>query len=128
MKTKMRYIACILLTIAIGCSKSTTQTGKDSIVGKWLEIQYLADPGDGSGTWQTYSGNKSYLIFNADSSGESSGTPSLKYYHLLSDSTLTLEFDNGNSFLNSYKIENNTLTLTGGCIEACGSKYTKVLN
>jgi len=127
----MKYAAFILLIVVISCSKSTT-TDKaklpGSIIGKWIQTAYLADPGDGSGTWQTVSTEDGYIIFNEDSTAKSNSVPyfgELKFYHILSDSTLTLVYANGTTFNHGYKVEGNVLTLTGGCIEACGSRYKR---
>jgi hypothetical protein len=126
----MKYCAFILLVAFISCSKSTAKTNNpgNSIVGKWIQTAYLADPGDGSGTWQPDNSGSSYIIFNEDSSAKNDGIPyfgGFKSYHILSDSTLTLEYSDGSIFPRMYKVENNSLTLMGGCIENCGNKYIK---
>ena len=127
----MKYAAFILLIVLFSCSKSPTADkakSPGSIVGKWIQTAYLADPGDGSGTWQTDNSGSGYLIFNEDSTAKSSSVPyygELKFYHILSDSTLTLEYADGTTFNHAYQVEGNTLTLTGGCIEACGSRYKR---
>jgi hypothetical protein len=127
----MKYAAFILLIAVISCSKSTiTNKAKSSasIVGKWIQTAYLADPGDGSGTWQTDNSGSGYLIFNEDSTAQSSSVPyygELKLFHILSDSTLTLQYADGTTFTHMYKVEGNILTLMGGCIEACGSRYKR---
>jgi len=127
----MKYAAFILLIVVVSCSKSTTINKTKvagSIAGKWIQTGYLADPGDGNGTWQTVPTEDGYIIFNEDSTAQSSSVPyygELKFYHILSDSTLTLEYADGTIFPQMYKVEKNTLTLTGGCIEACGSRYKR---
>ncbi len=125
----MRYAALILMVAAVACSKSgTSNTNSNSIVGKWIQTSYFADPGDGSGTWQPDNTGVNYIIFHEDSSAECSSVPyfgKLKSYHILSDSTLTLVYSDGTTFQHIYKIDGNTLTLMGGCIEACGSIYSR---
>jgi hypothetical protein len=126
----MKYFTFIMLVAFTGYSKSTAKINNagNSIVGKWIETAYLADPGDGSGTWQPDNSGSNYIIFNEDSSAKTNGNPyfgGLKSYHILSDSTLTLVYSDGTMFPQTYKVENNSLTLMGGCIEACGSKYIK---
>jgi len=62
----MKYAAFILLIAVISCSKSTTTQAKlsGSMIGKWIQTAYLADPGDGSGTWQPDNTGSAYIIFN----------------------------------------------------------------
>lgn len=127
----MKCALFILLIAVVSCSKSTTNDNAKipgSITGKWIQTAYLADPGDGSGTWQTDNSGSGYIIFYEDSTAKSSSIPyfgELKSYHILSDSTLTLVYADGTTFPHSYKVEGNMLTLTGGCIEACGSRYKR---
>jgi hypothetical protein len=124
----MKYVACIFLMIATGCSKSTTQTDTGSIVGKWIETSYLADPGDGSGTWQPDNSGSNYFIFRKDSSADCSANTyfsKLESYHTYSDSTLVLVYSDGTTVHHLYKLDGNTLTIMGGCIETCGGIYSR---
>lgn len=128
---KIKYVFFILLLVLISCTKSSTKTTgtNGSIVGKWIPVAYLADPGDGSGKWQAVTEDNSYIIFNADSSASSNVNPyfgTLQSYHILSDSTLTYVYSDGTVFNHSFKLEGNLLIIMGGCIEACGVKYTRV--
>ena len=117
------------MSVAIGCSKSTTEKKDPGLfTGMWIQVAYLADPGDGSGTWQTDTIGGNYIIFYEDSSAKSSSIPyfgELKSYHVLSDSMLTLEYTDGSIFPKKYTLDKDTLTFFGGCIEPCGSKYLK---
>lgn len=127
---KIKYACFVLLMMIISCTKSSTKTTgtNGSIIGKWIPVAYLADPGDGSGAWQAVTQDTSYIIFNADSSASSNVNPyfgTLQAYHILSDSTLTYIYSDGSVFNHSFKLENNNLTILGGCIEACGVKYTR---
>jgi hypothetical protein len=124
----MKHAALILMMIVTGCSKSaTSNTSSNSIVGKWIQTFYLADPGDGSGTWQPNNSGANYIIFHEDSSAECNSNSyfELKSYHILSDSTLTLVYSDGTTFQHWYKLDGNTLKLMGGCIEACGGIYSR---
>jgi hypothetical protein len=128
---KIKYTFFILFAVVMSCSKSSTKTPETngSIIGKWIPVAYLADPGDGSGTWQAVTEDTGYIIFNADSSASSNVNPyfgTLQAYHILSDSTLTYVYSDGTVFNHSFKLEGNSLTILGGCIEACGVKYKKV--
>src|SRR3954463_6947332 len=113
----MKYVALVLMIAAVACSKSgTSSTNSNSIVGKWIQTSYLADPGDGSGTWQPDNTGANYIIFHEDSSAECSPSlGELASYRILSDSTLTLVYSDGTTFQRIYKLDGNTLTLMGGC-------------
>jgi len=87
---KIKYTFFILFAVVMSCSKSSTKTPETngSIIGKWIPVAYLADPGDGSGTWQAVTEDTGYIIFNADSSAPSNVNPyfgTLQAYHILSD-------------------------------------------
>jgi hypothetical protein len=117
-------LAAILIS-SVACRKTATLSGNTSIIGKWELSEYLADPGNGSGTWHSaVSLNPSYLEFKAD--GTLVSTPysinSWDHYQLTSDSSVIF-FRGSEQFINWYHISNTSLTLFGGCIEACGERY-----
>lgn len=126
------YIA-IFLAVALftGCTKAadTDIAQNGSLVGKWILIETLADPGDGSGKWTPVNPpNVDYIQFKEDGSIESnvSGRFSrLKKYSVINDSTLHFEYGIGDKVMLYYKLVGKTLTISGGCIEACGSKFIK---
>lgn len=123
MKKIVLLIAAFFSLVA--CEKIATKTENNSIVGKWKLSEYLADPGDGSGTWQpAASSNPSYLEFKED--GRLIVSPSSVYswdhYQLASDSTIIL-FRGTDQFIRSYHFSKTLLTLSGGCIEACSERY-----
>jgi hypothetical protein len=111
--------------ITLACTKSADNNS--SIIGRWKLTETLADPGDGSGIWMPATTN--YIIqFNEDSTAnENPVNPyrNVNRYSVINDSTLTLFYSNGTSFSYYFKIESNTLTIMGGCIEACGTKYKR---
>jgi hypothetical protein len=120
---------CLLLAVILffsgACKKSSTQSGNSSIIGKWQLSEYLADPGDGRGTWNPVdSSNPSYLEFKADGTLVSTPntTNSWDHFQLTSDSSVIL-FRGSDQFIKAYHISNTILTLSGGCIEACGERY-----
>ncbi len=117
-------LAAILISLA-GCKKAVTQTSNNSIVGKWKLSEYLADPGDGSGTWQPATTMiPSYLEFKED--GSLSASPysvnSWDHFQVTSDSTIIL-FRGADQFPRGYHFSKTLLTLNGGCFEACGERY-----
>jgi hypothetical protein len=111
----------------IACSKSSDNNNKIpvSLIGKWKLTEYLADPGDGSGTWK-HAETEDYIEFTKDSTVLSNKptTEDVTRFSLPSDSTIIFIYPSYN-ITNYYKIQGNQLTLMGGCIEACGSKYIK---
>jgi len=110
----------------MACTKSSDKTSS-SLVGRWKLTETLADPGDGSGTWMPATAD--YIIqFNKDSTAyENPVNPyrNVNRYSVSNDSTLTLFYSNGTSFNFYFKIESSTLTIMGGCIEACGTRYKR---
>ncbi len=121
---------CLLVT----CKKtdSSTAEGKanSGLTGKWKLTEYLSDPGDGSGTWQPANlPTAYYLEFSADGTGKvTPGTPydlSGDTYTVDSDSTMIAN-RGSNTYKVSYQLTADSLTITGGCIEACGMKFVRV--
>jgi hypothetical protein len=121
------FILLLVLFVLISCSKSSENSNKipASLIGRWNLTEYLADPGDGSGTWK-HTETEDYIEFTQDSTVLSNkpGTGDITRFGLPNDSTILFIYPTYN-ITNSYKIEGNQLTLMGGCIEACGSKYIK---
>ncbi len=121
-------LTAILFSLA-DCQKATTQTVNNSIIGKWKLSEYLADPGDGSGTWHAASSTlgSSYLEFKED--GTLNVSPlspnSWDHFQLTSDSSIIF-FSGGNQSSWGYHFSNTLLTLYGPCIEACGERYIPV--
>ena len=99
------------------------------IIGKWMLVETLADPGDGSGKWTPVDvAGKYYIKFNGDGSLESNmegRLGNLKHYKVVNDSSINFIYPDVTGFALRYKISGNSLTITGGCIEACGSKFIR---
>jgi hypothetical protein len=108
-----------------------------SLIGNWRLIEFLADPGDGSGTFQTITSDK-MLTFNSNgeitsnyslcnmleivSPQASSGTYStitgiIDAPSCFNDSPLTIHFEVSNE---------GSLIISYPCIEACQEKYIKI--
>lgn len=117
--------ACLLCT----CAKSSDTAAGNSITGKWILTETLADPGNGSGQWKPAAmPGYYYAQFNADSSFEGNsytGTGAIKRYSLQRNNMLHLIDSNGRDYTYSYTLVSTSLTITGACIEACGSKFTR---
>lgn len=144
----MRYVLSalalllVVLASAYSCQKETVSTEAEtqggSLVGKWRLVEHLADPGDGSGTWQkTPAEFVETIEFRADGSfvaesanGLSTGD-AFDRYTVLDGNRLEMRFRPGTNQAASHTwtYENptpTTLTLRYGCIEACGGKYVAV--
>ena len=130
LKVSMKNL--ILLTAILfslmACRKTAMQTSNNSIVGRWKLSEYLADPGDGSGTWLSAASlNPSFLEFKKD--GSLIVTPfnanSWDHFQLTSDSTIVF-FRDSDQITKAYHFSEGVLILTGGCIEACGERYIPV--
>ncbi len=129
----MSKISSLILFLSVvlffECSKKAKSPAGNALAGKWTLIQTLADPGDGSGQWQAADTSKHFFIqFNSDKSIASNAYPGLgglKQYNITNDSTVIFIYGNNSKFSQFYKINEPYLTLTGGCIEACGSKFIR---
>ncbi len=131
MRTLSYIFALLSITLLVNCKKNLTHSAenKSSLLGKWILVETLADPGDGRGKWTA--GDKAnyyYLDLKPDETAASNtfmGLGGLKKYKIVNDSVLNLIYANGDSVINNYRVDAMTLTLTGGCIEACGSKFKR---
>lgn len=132
---KNLFLFLAICTLLSGCETSDDPGNalSSDIVGTWQLIANLADPGDGSGTFQPVNSNKT-ITFNADGTFTSNGdvcdltittnTSSSGTYNT-TDKTI-----NGNcgttNFPISYSIDNLTMDVSYFCIEACESRYRKI--
>jgi hypothetical protein len=125
---KILTLLTAILFCLVACKKTTTQADNISIIGKWKLSEYLADPGDGSGTWHVSDPlNPSYREFKGDGilvDSPSSAT-SWTHFQLTSDSTIIFSRDSEQLTI-SYHVSKTLLTLSGGCIEACGERYVSM--
>jgi hypothetical protein len=131
---KKIFLGIVFLSVTVfsNCNKTSRSPADNnsSIVGKWILIQTLVDPGDGSGTWmQANVPNHYFMQFNADNktieSNIISGSGNLDQYKIINDSTVNLIYSDNDTVRYNYKIDNSSLTLMGGCYEACGLKFTR---
>jgi hypothetical protein len=123
---KKAILLAVMVCLVAACKKNTQQSS-ESIVGKWKRSAWLADPGDGSGRWNPADpSNPGYLQFNVGGT-VSFSPPSIydaDHYRLPNDSTIIF-LRGSENFQMEYHISGTLLTLTGGCIEPCGTKYIK---
>jgi hypothetical protein len=102
----MKRILCIL--VIIGCSPHE-EIDSTILVGKWKLIESLADPGDGSGTYQPVKGNY-FIDFLTDGTFIANEAMCYKDQIINQPSSgtydsvkLTLSFNNCPSFVISYR-------------------------
>ncbi len=132
----MKNLFLIFLFATITSCSTTFNSPADldnkEIVGKWQLTEALADPGDGSGTWQTVENGRT-LEF--DENGMVYSSTSFCYGEQINEAT----FDASEKMISSncadrnvelsYELKEGKLFITPHnprCAEACGTKYSKV--
>jgi len=129
---KKSFLLVIIIGFVSSCNKNDEISSSSDLEGRWKLSEIFADPGNGSGTFQSVTSNKT-LVFdnngNVTSNGiicdMSSGT------NLSSSGTYSLINGKINSSLCpniniQFELNNNTLLLIYPCIEPCKSKYIRV--
>ncbi len=131
MKTNILASAVIILTV-ISCSKNNDNTSSNLLKGAWKLTEVLADPGDGSGTFNSVNSNKK-LIFSNDVNLSSNGEicdmsieTNVSSTGTYSEATSTINSTNCPNNIIKYELNGNTLILIYPCIEPCKAKYTRV--
>lgn len=129
MKLFLSISVIAMLLGTSGCNKKD----RSELEGEWQLIEVLADPGDGSGTFQAVSSNKT-IEFNSNgtitSNGdlctmtETSGTATSGTYELV-DSTITAGCVDAGIPI-TFKHIGNELIVSYPCFEACQHKYKKL--
>ena len=134
---KIKIFLIIFSLCAFKCSDENSPVLENNgLVGKWKLTEYLADPGDGSGKWQTVSDEFSHTIeFHADGrftevKGKAlSSVPLYKGYRSKGDNQIEMlpidEFTPPHIWTYS-DLSSTKLTLSYGCFEACGGRYVAV--
>lgn len=146
MKTTRLLLSLMLLWTVIACKNETADPIDDSpkramkenngLIGKWKIVEYLADPGDGSGTYQEVKDDVAHTIefkengefVETKGQGQSS-VPLFNAYKVLDDKRIELiPIDqNSPSHIWFYSdLSASKVTLGYGCIEACSGKYVAV--
>lgn len=126
----MKQLLCIILLI----SSCDSPDKPADIVGTWKLAEVLADPGDGSGTFQPVNSEKA-ITFNPDNTFESSGTLCIPEIEPVSATMGTYDTDAMTISPNCgfqqtaplrYEMSSNGLIIYFHCIEACAQKYRKI--
>ncbi len=108
---------------------------RSGIIGEWRLVEFIADPGDGSATWQRADGRLSETVqFRSDgrfSASTERMANQFRSYRVLDDERIEMVFtaDVANRTAHTWyyrDVTNNTLTLDYGCIERCSGKYVRI--
>lgn len=126
---KHRYI--LLFTTITLFFSSCEKEEEPELINSWKLIEVLADPGDGSGTFQPVTSDK-VVSFYTDGTVTSNasictmqtqaGTPSTGTYSTV-DSTITVDDCVINGFSLTFEVSGVNLILNYPCIERCSEKY-----
>ena len=137
LKSSMKNLILLLLTfIAIASCNTSDDAGNlqdYDLEGTWKLTANLADPGDGSGTFQTVNSNKT-ITFNSD--GTYTSTGDMCNISIGTTTATSGTYDTVGQTINSscgtnnlpisYEINGSILEITYLCIEPCKSRYSKV--
>jgi hypothetical protein len=132
MKTHLKYFLIITLFFFISCDND--KNADPELVSSWKLIENLADPGGGSGTFQTVESEKVINFYNdgtVSSNGSlcdmsiNSDNPTSGTY---SSSELTFSSSDCNNTEHeySYEINGSFLIVNYPCFEPCRSKYSLI--
>jgi len=127
MKKLVALIGFVLMGILASCDKN--ESSPEDLYGKWKATEYLADPGDGSGTWQKVKGAPKY--FKLDKDGTVSGEifSGFTKFKVLDTNRIEFTGDKDKSpLIFHYYFLGRTLQFTPlqpMCIEPCGRRYIK---
>lgn len=146
MKTTRLLLSLLLLWTVMACTNDPSEPLDDTakralkenngLVGKWKIVEYLADPGDGSGTYHEVKSELAHTIefkengeFVEKKAVGQSSVPLFNAYKVLDDKRIELiPIDKTSpSHIWYYSdLSASKVTLGYGCIEACSGKYVAV--
>lgn len=131
MKAKIVALA-VLVLLVISCSNIEEVTSNNLLIGTWKLTEILADPGDGSGTFNSVTSNKN-LIFSSGGNLSSNGTicdmsigTNISSTGTYSEANATINSTNCPNNTITYELNGNTLILIYPYIELCKAKYTRI--
>lgn len=111
------------------CNKVEISSKNSPLIGNWKLTEILADPGNGSGTFNPVTSNKT-LTFDANGTVSSNGT--ICDMSTVSNTSSTGTYTTTTNSINSssttiiYELTGTTLILNYPCIEPCKAKYIKI--
>lgn len=132
---KITFLIAITAVLFNSCTQEFIEGVTDpNLLGDWKLVQVLADPGDGSGTFQDIDSD-SELSFQSD--GTFISNSPLCNFANQSGSSMKGTYDVENKSMESddcswddwrvdYSVDGNTLILYFLCIEPCAQKYKRI--
>jgi hypothetical protein len=130
---KKYIILIITITFLFSCNKSDdNKLVNRGIIGTWKLTQVLADPGNGSGTFNNVVSNKT-LVFQSNGTVLSNGSicemnieTNIGSSGTFNETTSTINSSSCPDYSINYELSNSTLIIDYFCIEPCRAKYNKV--
>lgn len=128
---KIFFAITITILTFISCTQNDNSDATSPLIGTWKLKEILADPGDGSGIFNTVITNKQLTFYNngtitsngsiCDMSVEANISTNGTY----NETDSTINSTNCNNSTIKYELNGNTLILNYPCFEACKAKYVK---
>jgi hypothetical protein len=127
------FLTAFFFCFLLACHEKTLwKEGSDEqaeLTGKWKLTEYLADPGNGSGRWQTTDpSNPSYLEFRPNGVYLSHGSATIYDRYRIRDKEFIVlsSSSTSDSVVMRYALTLSKLIINPPCIEACGQRYVRV--
>ncbi len=130
----MKFRILTLLIITSSCTDQSNLLDTNDLIGQWQLSEVLADPGDGSGTFQPVDSDKT-IAFRLDNTYESNGA-------ICKTDAMTGKnigtYDPEKQIINSpgcspdafrdigYDLKDGHLFIYYPCIEPCAQKFVKI--
>ncbi len=129
----MKRILLFFLVLGVLFSCNKDKEPENKLIGDWKLIEVLADPGDGSGTFNAVQSNK---IIRFENDGIITSNGNLCDMSINSDNATSGTYSITDMTLNSpdcsypdygitFDVNGNTLMINYPCIEPCIAKYEK---
>jgi hypothetical protein len=131
MKTLFSFIAAAFIVAACSNNNDTTNNIQ-SVLGTWRVAEMLVDPGDGSGTFETVDGDRTFTF---EANGTVTSNANICYMSHMADIPSTGTYSHTEqtitsqceaSYVLNYEIENGKLIITYPCVEPCKAKYERL--
>jgi hypothetical protein len=118
-----------VVALLLSCSKEESSNVSTEPQGKYRLVEVLADPGDGSGTFQAVNSSK---VIEFNSLGIVTSNGDLCSMSINSNSSSSGTYSTTNSIITinncsdiAFEVNGNEITLFYACIEACRAKFVK---